>query len=35
MPATGSGKAILPQPVCPPNYQQTLSATVTVEYSVR
>jgi hypothetical protein len=35
MPATGSGKAILPQPVCPPTYQQTLSATVTVEYSVR
>jgi hypothetical protein len=35
MPATGSGKAILPQPVCPPNYQQSLSATVTVEYSVR
>jgi hypothetical protein len=35
MPATGSGKAILPQPVCPPAYQQTLSALVTVEYSVR
>jgi hypothetical protein len=35
MPATGSGKAILPQPVCPPTYQQTLSASVTVEYSVR
>jgi hypothetical protein len=34
-PATGSGKAILPQPVCPPTYQQTLSASVTVEYSVR
>ena len=35
MPATGSGKAILPQPVCPPTYQQLLSASVTVEYSVR
>jgi hypothetical protein len=35
MPATGSGKTILPQPVCPPTYQQTLSASVTVEYSVR
>jgi hypothetical protein len=35
VPATGSGKAILPQPVCPPAYQQTLSASVTVEYSVR
>ena len=35
MPAPGSGKAILPQPVCPPTYQQTLSATVNVEYSVR
>jgi Protein of unknown function (DUF541) len=35
MPATGSGKAILPQPVCPPTYQQTLSASVTVEYSIR
>ena len=35
MPATGSGKAVLPQPVCPPTYQQTLSASVTVEYSVR
>jgi hypothetical protein len=35
MPATGSGKVILPQPVCPPTYQQTLSASVTVEYSVR
>jgi len=35
MPATGSGKAILPQPVCPPAYPQTLSASVTVEYSVR
>ncbi len=35
MPATGSGKAILPQPVCLPTYQETLSASVTVEYSVR
>jgi hypothetical protein len=35
MPATGSGKTILPQPVCPPTYLQTLSASVTVEYSVR
>ena len=35
MPATGSGKTTLPQPVCPPTYQQTLSASVTVEYSVR
>jgi hypothetical protein len=35
MPATGSGKTILPQPVCPPTYQQTVSASVTVEYSVR
>jgi hypothetical protein len=35
MPATGSGKTILPQPVCPPTYQQTLSASVTVEYSTR
>ena len=31
----GSGKTTLPQPVCPPVYQQTLSASVTVEYSVR
>jgi hypothetical protein len=35
MPVPGSGKAVLPQPVCPPTYQQTLSASVTVEYSVR
>jgi Protein of unknown function (DUF541) len=35
VPAPGSGKTTLPQPVCPPTYQQTLSATVTVEYSVR
>ena len=35
MPATGSGKTTLPQPVCPPSYQQTLSASVTVEYSGR
>ena len=35
MPATGSEKAVPPQPVCPPTYQQTLSASVTVEYSVR
>jgi uncharacterized protein YggE len=30
-----TGKTTLPQPVCPPTYQQTLSASVTVEYSVR
>ena len=31
----GSGTATLPQPVCPPTSQQTLSASVTVEYGVR
>ena len=31
----GTGTTTLPQPVCPPTYQQTLSASVTVEYSVR
>jgi hypothetical protein len=31
----GSGKTTLPQPVCPPTYQQTLSASVSVEYGVR
>jgi hypothetical protein len=35
VPVPGSGKTTLPQPVCPPTYQQTLSASVTVEYSVR
>ena len=35
LPVSGSGKAVLPQPGCPPTYQQTLSASVTVEYSVR
>jgi hypothetical protein len=35
MPAPASGKTTLPQPVCPPTYQQTLSVSVTVEYSVR
>ena len=35
LPATGGGTTTLPQPVCPPTYQQTLSASVTVEYSVR
>jgi hypothetical protein len=35
MPAPGKGTTTLPQPVCPPTYQQTLSASVTVEYSVR
>ncbi len=30
-----NGETVLPQPVCPPTYQQTLSASVTVEYSVR
>ena len=34
MPATGSGKAVTPQPVCLPTYQQTLSVSVTVEYRV-
>ncbi len=34
VPVPGSGKTTLPQPVCPPTYQQTLSASVTVEYSV-
>ena len=32
--APGKGTTTLPQPVCPPTYQQTLSASVTVEYSV-
>jgi hypothetical protein len=30
-----TGKTTQPQPVCPPAYQQTLGASVTVEYSVR
>jgi hypothetical protein len=30
-----TGTTTLPQPVCPPTYQQTLSVSVTVEYSVR
>jgi hypothetical protein len=30
----GSGTTTLPQPVCPPAYQQTLSVSVTVEYRV-
>jgi uncharacterized protein YggE len=30
-----TGQTNLPQPVCPPTYQQTLSVSVTVEYSVR
>ena len=30
-----NGTTTLPQPVCPPTYQQTLSVSVTVEYSVR
>ena len=29
-----NGKTTLPQPVCPPTYQQTLSVSVTVEYRV-
>lgn len=29
-----NGKTILPQPVCPPTYQQTISVSVTVEYRV-
>jgi len=35
VPVPGNGKTTMPQPVCPPTYQQTLSASVTVEYSVR
>jgi uncharacterized protein YggE len=35
VPVPGNGTTTLPQPVCPPTYQQTLSASVTVEYSVR
>jgi len=34
VPVPGNGTTTLPQPVCPPTYQQTLSASVTVEYSV-
>ena len=34
-PAPATGTTTLPQPVCPPTYQQTLSVSVTVEYSVR
>jgi len=34
VPVPGNGKTILPQPVCPPPYQQTLSVSVTVEYRV-
>jgi hypothetical protein len=30
-----TGTTTLPQPVCPPTYQQAQSASVTVEYSVR
>ena len=30
-----TGTTTMPQPVCPPTYQQTLSVSVTVEYSVR
>ena len=30
-----SGKTVLPQLVCPPTYQPSLSVSVTVEYSVR
>ena len=33
--APANGSTNLPQPVCPPTYQQTLSVPVTVEYSVR
>ena len=35
VPAPANGTTNLPQPVCPPTYQQTLSVSVTVEYSVR
>ena len=35
LPAPANGKTTLPQPVCPPTYQQTLSVSVTVEYRVR
>jgi hypothetical protein len=37
MPGSGplaSGKTTMPQPVCPPVYQQTLSVSVTVEYRI-
>ena len=34
VPAPANGTTNLPQPVCPPTYQQTLSVSVTVEYSV-
>ena len=34
MPAPATGTTTLPQPVCPPTYQQTLSVSVTVEYRV-
>ena len=34
-PVPGNGSTNLPQPVCPPTYQQTLSVSVTVGYSVR
>ena len=30
----GTGTTTLPQPVCPPTHQQTLSVSVTVEYRV-
>jgi uncharacterized protein YggE len=32
--APGTGKTVLPQPVCPVTYQQSLSVSVTVEYRV-
>jgi Protein of unknown function (DUF541) len=35
VPGPETGNTTLPQPVCPPTYQQTLSASVTVEYAVR
>lgn len=35
VPAPANRTTNLPQPVCPPTYQQTLSVSVTVEYSVR
>jgi hypothetical protein len=35
VPAPGKGTTTLPQPVCPTTYQQTLTASVTVEYGVR
>jgi hypothetical protein len=35
VPVPGNGTTTLLQPLCPPTYQQTLSVSVTVEYSAR